>query len=102
LGQLQEAAQGSQAGVAGEVEDQVQGGEESAQEAVTGRAVQEGDECGFEVGVVWRVLAEPVAQSGARQAGLLGERTFVDGTVKIWDGTPLAEAPPRDGPPERR
>jgi WD40 repeat protein len=25
-----------------------------------------------------------------------------DGTVKIWDGTPLAETPSRDAPPERR
>jgi hypothetical protein len=81
LGKFQEAAQGSQPGVASEVEDQVQGGDESAEEALAGGAVQEGAACGLEVGVGWAVVAEPVPPSRAGHAVVAGELALGVGRV---------------------
>ena len=81
LSQFQEASQGSQPGIAGKVEDQVQGGDESAEKAVASGAVQEGDQCRFEVGVGRAVVAEPVAQGRARHAVVASELALGVGWV---------------------
>jgi hypothetical protein len=60
LGQSQEATQGPQSSVTSEVEDQMQGGDQAAEKAIAGGALQEGDEFGFEAEMLRSV--QPIAQ----------------------------------------
>ena len=71
LAQAEEMGQETQSGVSGQVEDQVQCQQETAEEAITSGAFQESAEFGFEVRVLPLLL--PVLQGGAWHAGLLGK-----------------------------
>src|SRR5207249_440031 len=99
LGEFEEASQGAQATGAGLVEDEVQGQDEAADEVLAGGALAEGDEVGVEVGVA--VLAEPVLQGGAWDAGLLRELPLgvgrVEGVVEGMACVGRVESVPAEG-----
>ncbi len=81
LRQFQKATQGPQSAVADEMEDQVQGDDESAQETIAAGAIQKGDECGFEVGFDGAAVAEPVSQGRAWHAVVTGELALGGGRL---------------------
>jgi hypothetical protein len=81
------------------MEDQVQGQQQAAQEAIADWTLEESHEFGFEVGMA--SLLEPILQRGPRHAGLLGEPALgvarPVGMVEVVAGLGGLDAVPTEG-----